>query len=641
MIRYAQGVLTVRGRKLSTLVLTGAVAALVLAGCSGGSSGNPGNPKDASPSKQDTALQPPPDLGTGGTGGGMGGAGGAGGMDASPDRAPIGGADSGVDAVPADRPPANLDVSASEAGAADGPLPNPDGSAVEAGGADGSSPKDGLASDAGAPDAPSPNDGLAPEAGGTPPDGGGGEAGSGTCPSPVHAWAYPVGNFAAVAWDRDGSLVTPSSFYFTTTSFGGLPVTNAGSADMLVAKLDPATGNATWVFTAGDANDQFANQAQVTSGNLAVIGTFTGTLDIDPVNGVIPPIINPGTTPVDFIVGLNDADGTGVWSKKVDLGGGQLFAMAGNPSKDYFLVCGAATKNPATLAASGTLGGGKDVIVAAIKASDGTVVWAKLFGGAMDQVCYTAALDDSGNAYFAGTYAGTLDFGLGALTPAPTGANDQIAWVAKLSGADGTTVATKTFGTSGVVQPVAMALDPQGGVIVAGNFGNTASLGGQAFGGQTLAAGGKEDAFVAKLNSSTLDPLWARGMGGSSSTAVAGCQAAAVDSAGNITVVGNFKTSLNVGPGDASLQAATPAVQETFVVTLDGTTDGTLCAHRYGDPSSAGNGASAIAISRGANKDRAAIGGYFTKVIDFGPPTTALSAGVNTARATTAYLLEM
>jgi hypothetical protein len=331
--------------ELGTLVLTGAVAAFALAGCSGGSSSNTENPQDASPPKQDTALQPSPDLGTGGAGGGMGGAGGAGGMDASPDRAPLGGADSGVDAAPADRLPANLDVAAGEAGAADGLPPNLDVSASEAGAPDVLLPKDGLASDAGAPDAPSQQDGLASDGGGTPSDGGGGEAGSGTCPSPVHAWAYPVGQFNSIAWDRDGSLVTGATFNFATTSFAGQPVTNAGGPDLIVAKLNPATGNATWVFTAGDSNDQFGYKVEVTSGNLAVIGNFTGTLDIDPVNGVIPPIVNPATTPVDYIVGLHDSDGTGAWSKKVDLGGGQLFAVAGNRGKDYFLVCGAAKKD--------------------------------------------------------------------------------------------------------------------------------------------------------------------------------------------------------------------------------------------------------------------------------------------------------
>jgi hypothetical protein len=79
------------------------------------------------------------------------------------------------------------------------------------------------------------------------------------------------------------------------------------------------------------------------------------------------------------------------------------------------------------------------------------------------------------------------------------------------------------------------------------------------------------------------------------------------------------------------------------VATLDGTDGQTLCAHGYGDPSSSGGGAYAIAINpgaAGASKDRAAIVGFFSKVIDFGAPTTALSA-VSQNTPVTAYLLEM
>jgi len=598
--------------------LTGAAAVLALAGCSSSSSSNP----DSGAAKPDTATASP-DLGidlpvaTGGAGGaaGVGGAGGAGGtmgMDASVDRTPVGGAGGSPDAAP-DLAPTKVDGPAVEAGATDVPV---DGTSA---------------------DRPLPNlDVPAGEAGGNQPDGGGEEAGSGTCPSPVHAWSYGVGGIPTVAWETDGTLVTGSWFFPTTTSFGGKTIANGGSEDMLVAKLDPTTGNANWVFTAGDSNDQSANSVAPTSGNLAVVGNFTGTLDIDPINGVIPPIVNTGTTPIDFIVGLKDSDGTGVWSKKVNLGGGHLNALAGNPSQNYFLVCGAAMNSAANLAATGTAGGGKDVIVAAVKASDGTVMWAKLFGGAMDQACTSAALDATGNAYFAGTYAGTLDFGSGALTPAPTGAYDQIAWVAKLNGADGTTLAAKAFGTSGIVDPIAMAIDPQGAVVLAGQIQTAV-----AFGSQTLTPVGSADAFVAKLDPATLTPTWARNMGGKT----AGCAGVAADSAGNITAVGSYSTSLSVGPGSTTLQAVA-LTSETFVVTLDGGSGQTLCAHRYGDAAGT-NGALGIAINRGAaglNKDRAAIGGTFSGVIDFGPPTTALTSVVpqgTTNGSTNGYLLEM
>ena len=490
MIRHAHRGKAVRATVLSSLFLTAAVSAFVAAGCGGGGSGGSGGSKtDTALPKSDGPtpspdLPPPspevgkdspvvvPDTGAGGTGGidVAKGSGGSGGVDSGSGGAVFdGGRDVPVDQpIPSDLPPI-------DAGA---------GSQVD----------------------------------GASPDGGGSTA----CSSPVHAWDYPVPQLYTLSWDQDGTLITGAEFQpyptapISSVPFAGTTLTNAGSADVMVAKLDPGTGKAKWVFTAGDGSDQTVSGTAVTSGNVVATGVFTGTLDIDPVNQVIPAIINPASQAVAYVMGLNDGNGAGVWSKKIDLGTtpvGAFAAIAGNPNQAYFLVCGAAKKKPTTLNPTGTYAGGNDVIVAAIKASDGTVMWSKLFGDAHDQSCGAAVLDDSGNAYVAGSYAGTLDFGLGALTPAPTGGQDQIAWVAKLNGADGTTLAAKAFGTSGQILPSKFALDPQGNVILGGTF--TTAV---AFGAQTLTpvpAGTNSNGFVVKLDAATLTPSWSRGFGGS------------------------------------------------------------------------------------------------------------------------------
>jgi hypothetical protein len=76
---------------------------------------------------------------------------------------------------------------------------------------------------------------------------------------------------------------------------------------------------------------------------------------------------------------------------------------------------------------------------------------------------------------------------------------------------------------------------------------------------------------------------------------------------------------------------------ETLIVSLDGSTGQTLCAQNYGDAASSGGGAQAVAINHTAGplKDRAVVVGNFTKVINFGGATTALSSG-----ASAGYLLE-
>jgi hypothetical protein len=451
--------------------------------------------------------------------------------------------------------------------------------------------------------------------------------GSVSCGSAQKAWGYGE-TLTNVAWTADNALVTGSSFIPTTLDFGGVPIAGNGSNDIVVAKVDPATGKPSWVFTAGDSLDQWLTSTGVTSAGIGVIGQFKGTLDIDPVNQVILPIVNPATNSIDYVMALSPT-GKGVWSKKVNLAGGKLNAIAANVNQEFFVVCGSAMNNAANLSAVGTPGGGKDVVVAAIKASDGTVMWAKLFGGAMDQDCTAATMDDAGNVALAGSYAGALDFGTGALTPAPAGASDAILWVATLNGTTGAVSAAKAFGTTGQILPAGLALDGQGNVVVVGKTSSAVT-----FGAQTLTPAGLYDAFVAKLGSTTLAPMWARRWGGA--TGIALNTGVAIDSAGTITVVGTFKPSADIGPGSTVLQTAGVSL-ETLIVSLDGSSGQTLCGRNYGDVASSGGGAQAVAINHTAGplKDRAVIVGNFTKVINFGGATTALNSG-----AIAGYLLE-
>jgi hypothetical protein len=585
----------------STILLSGIALAFTVGGCSS-SSGNKvpdaGLPKDTATATPDTAPLIP---------------------DASlpPDVAP---------ATP-DTPPKDTATATP-----DGPSLAPDlakDAAIDTspGQTDTAVPSDGGVNDAPA-DLGRDSPALTTEAG---PDQGNGEAGASSCQNPASAIAYEVPAFTNIAWDKDGSLVTGRQFYIATV-LGGQSLTNNGSADMFVAKLDPSTGNATWVLTEGDDRDQFATGVAASSGGIGVIGNFNGTLAIG------AGITNAAATKVDYIAGVDSVAGTGTWAKKVNLQGGALSAIAGNVNKDYFVVCGAAMNTAANLSTAGlstitgTPGGGKDIVVAAVKASDGTVVWAKLFGGTLDQSCSAAALDDDGNAIVAGSYAGTLDFGSGALTPAPTGTGDEILWVAKLNGTDGTTIAAKGYGTTGIVAPTALAVDAQGNAIVAGYFQASVT-----FGSTTLAPiGTGGDAFVVKFNGVGLAPSWARRWGGATST----CQGVAVDSLGNPTVVGNFTKVIDVGPGTGVLTAHGGVADfDAFVVNLDGATGATLCAHNYGDSTSSSTSGSAIAINRwasGAKRDDLAVVGMFNKLLDFGPPTTPLSSA-----GSQAFLLQL
>ena len=619
MIRHVQKVTIARRAAFRTLALVGAVTSIVTAGCGGGSSDTSTNTSTSTSTNTDAAPVLPdaaPDLGKDT-------------VVPSPDMPPNSGPEATLPAIEV-----GPDI------AADHLVPPPD-----------------------APDAPPVEADGAVDMPPAPMDGG--VDGGGSCPSAVNAWSYPLAGTAgldSVAWDSDGTLLTGATFYpfpipgsagtTPTGTIGGKSVTNKGSADVLVAKLDPSTGNANWVLTAGDGSDQYFTRVIPVGTTVVANGTFKGTIALGPAHGAIPPIVNAAATPIDFLIGLKDSDGSALWSESIDLGGGEVPALAANPGQSYFLVCGHATNDASDLGAVGTPGGGADVVVAAVKASDGTVVWAKLFGSAMDQKCLSAALDDNGNAYFAGTYAGSLDFGGGAL-PVPTAsavdggtlsAAPAIAWVAKFKGADGTFLAAKSFGTTGTVAPSTLSLDPQGALLMAGEFNSDVTFGTQLFSASDGAKNGGSDGFVAKLDSSYFAPVWARSLdAGKQPLDAVSCNGIAADSAGNVTVAGQFNPSVVVGPGSTVLQKRS-AGGEMFVATLSGASGVTLCAKNFGDPSSVGNGINGIAVNSratGANKDRTVIAGWFGDVINFGGTSTALSSGSPTYGTKQGFLLEM
>jgi hypothetical protein len=515
------------------------------------------------------------------------------------------------------------------------------GTVVLDGGIDmtGSSPEAGrdVALETAAPDGQVPDVAAVPDGGGVdvaPVEAGNSEAGPSSCQSPSFARSYTLPPLYAIAWAKDNTLVTAGDFLPNDTSLGGKTLTNQGASDMFVAGIDPKTGSANWILTAGDNNDQSASQVATSSNAVVgVIGTYAGTMEI--LTG--SPITNPTQNPVNFIAGIDGTAGAGLWSKSVNLGTGGLNAIAGHTNQDFFVVCGAATNTAAQLGVTGaTPGGGKDVAVAAIKSIDGTVIWAKLFGGAMDQTCNAAAIDDDGNVLLAGSYTGTLNFGAGALTPAPTGTLDQILWVAKLDGTTGAAIAAQAYGTSGKIFPASITADAQGNVFVAGYFGAAFSV------GTTLLTPLGSDSFAMKV-SAGLAPLWARRWG--SAGHVTTSSGIATDSSGNPTVVGDFQGTIDIGPGSAVLSANAPTGTglDVFVASLDGATGATTCAHHYGDSSAlASQDAQGVAINRwatGAGKDSIAIVGNYVGVIDFGPPTTALNAGTSSSQAR--YLLEL
>jgi hypothetical protein len=620
-------------RRLTQLLLSGTALAVVLAGC--GSNGSSTTPDAAvkldSPTTIPQDVRPSSDLPTPQTDLPTG-AGGSMSPDVGADSSGAGGSGGTKDAA---------DASGGAIGSVDGGTDKPATDVPLADAADATIVQDGQSVDI-----------ATSEAGST-----------GACPRVTLAQKFTdsVKYFNGATWSKDGKVVVATENWSlgasVASTFLTTPILNAGSSDVLVGNLGlPAGTNsysaAAWVFSAGDENDQYAYQLAASQDNhIGLMGRFLGTMAVGSTS-----VTNPSVSEQSYVAGLDGADGTGAWAKLVSLGGEQLYALAGNPNQDFFVACGAAKNAAPGLAAGLTAGGGKDVVVAAFKASDGTVLWAKLFGGALDQVCSSAALDDAGNVVLSGSFVGTLDFGLGALpvVPQSSGADGGAAaasrslWVAKLS-ATGTTLAATSFGTTaGIDVPLSVSLgstiavDAQGNTVLAGKFRGAAMT----FGNTTLTPKGV-DTFVAKLDSN-LVPVWARRWGNGTTVGV-DPNGLAVNSLGDVVTVGAFTGTVDFGPGNTTRTSQTVSNgADIFIVQLNGSNGDTTCSLTFGQPgtlstSTIGQTAQAVSINRwgtGAAKDQIAIVGGFYGVLDFGAPSSAMAAG-SSVGSEAAFLLQM
>lgn len=448
------------------------------------------------------------------------------------------------------------------------------------------------------------------------------------CLAPSYAVAE-VPPMAGLATDpTDGSPWITGSLY-TPNDFGTGTISSTGSADMYVAKLNPATGLATGVFMFTDTSskDQVATGIAVTAnGSVAVTGTTNGEVDFPP-DGTIN-LIATVSTP---FYGVLDNAGNGVIAHLVDVGTGSIMSIGSNPGRDEFAICGKTSKIMAASTNSkgllkGTTGGNTafnngdaaggnfDLFVAKISLTSGTwgVTWGAQFGGKGDQVCESVAIDSAGNVLIAGNYSGDL-FGLP--TVADISGTSANLFMAKLNASSGTLASAKSWGGSGRSDAFALTVDKDGNVIMGGAIGSAIT-----FDSHTVAYAGLTDAFVAKFDS-TLTNTWAISDGDAGYDQAV--KAVATDSNGNVFISGAFKGNLPyLGLGDSTHNGAL----DGFVATIlpDGSKKD--CAHAYGDANGA-QSVSMLSVPRTAttNKDAIFEAGAFTSTITFGSTTLTQS----------------
>jgi len=140
-------------------------------------------------------------------------------------------------------------------------------------------------------------------------------------------WAKRVGGASytrgiSIAIDNYGSIYTTGIFSGTVDFNPGAGINNLTSTnakrEIFILKLDNS-GNYTWAKRIGDSGDDNASSIYVDDrGDVYTVGTFTGTVDFDPSNGVYNlTMAGSGESNYDIFIQKLNSDGNFIWAKRI------------------------------------------------------------------------------------------------------------------------------------------------------------------------------------------------------------------------------------------------------------------------------------------------------------------------------------
>jgi Beta-propeller repeat len=229
------------------------------------------------------------------------------------------------------------------------------------------------------------------------------------------------------------------------------------------------------------------------------------------------------------------------------------------------------------------------------------------------RVGLAVAADGAGNMLIAGAFSASITFG--AITLNGPGATNVFA--AKLA-PDGTPIWAKVFGSGTNVSARGVAVDPQGNIVLAGQFFGSVNFGGQSF--QSVGPN-FDDVFVAKLDPQG-NHLWSKSFGDKDSQFA---NAVAVGPTGDIAVVGGFQSTLNFGAVSISniVPLGMNQTLDAFVALFD-SAGNVKWANRLGD--TADQVVQSVAVDKNGN---VLVTGYTQGGIDFGQGAQPLTGTQN------------
>ncbi|MFN8321917.1 MAG: SBBP repeat-containing protein [Chitinophagales bacterium] len=238
---------------------------------------------------------------------------------------------------------------------------------------------------------------------------------------PAYNWAGSISNSVngmvkAVKTDVAGNVYVTGYYRGQNVDFdfgsGATTVSSVGgSLDIFLAKYSSA-GQLIWVKSIGGADFEEANDLAIDqSGNVWITGYFQDTADFNPTASINNLIAVGGN---DIFLAKYDASGNYLWSGAMG-GSGDEFASAIAVSPLTGNICitgrfdGSVDFNPANGINQETSAGAHDIFFAVFSTA-GVLVGEKRMGSTGEDFGIDVAIDNSGNIFLTGRYAGTVNF---------------------------------------------------------------------------------------------------------------------------------------------------------------------------------------------------------------------------------------
>lgn len=387
-----------------------------------------------------------------------------------------------------------------------------------------------------------------------------------------------------------------------------------GGEEVFVARVGPC-GAVRWLRALGGRGEDVGDAVTLsTPDSLIAVGMFSGEAEFGGVS-----LRGQGISDC-FVSKLSREDGHVLWARGFGGAGGVMAcrSVVSAASGDLFVTGrfeGEVTVGPERWRSAGM----NDTFLFKLSGSDGTLQWARHFGGAGEDVGRDVAVAPSGTVLLTGLFSqgaapepGAIDFGTGGLVSH----GDADAFLAAFSPGDGRTLWARSFGGPTYDNSKSLVVAEDGGIYLTGLFQRedvTASAQGVLF-----SAGGFEG-FLAGFSPDGAE-RWRHRW-----PAMVSGHSLALTPEGQLLLSGHFEGRLELGPG-----VDVESVGKQDVVVAGFSTGGeALWARRFGGPGSD------YGYAVAATDEDVGVGGEFSR-----PPggksasgSTAFMAGLRDYRA--------